>query len=394
MRLVVRASRTALSLVLFSLVVLGITGCWEEGAKYDEAMGAIENSRYPYPPLWAPDGQHIVFNRDTRMYAVAVDKSFSYSFPHGGDLSIEQAGSISPSNEIARWRFEFERTGFEIETIALDGSDRRVTTKDYNKPAFYPAWSPDGLRLAFVVWRGNSDALVIVNGDGSNLNSHAVPTHLMMTGSPPEWSPDGRSVAVLVWELTCAQSQNTSDCPVAIYVVDISTSQMSHVSETVSRPAWAPDGSRMAFIHYEDGVERIVTIRPDGSEMQTVATIPEDLAVFSTSEFRPKQHRVTNWYATKGRWVSWSRDGLEIRVQQSPFITVNADGADMRVMHAPWEALAAWSPDESRIAVYLPLEARLVTMDRDGSDKRVLFGATALEWELPELEWTVPELSR
>ena len=150
----------------------------------------------------------------------------------------------------------------------------------------------------------------------------------------------------------------------------------------------------MAFIHYEDGVERIVTIRPDGSEMQTVATIPEDLAVFSTSEFRPKQQRVTNWYATKGRWVSWSRDGLEIRVQHSPFIIVNADGSDMRVMHAPWEALAAWSPDESRIAVYLPFEARLVTMDRDGSDKRVLFGATALEWELPELEWTVPELSR
>ena len=203
-----KAARTALSLVLFSLVVLGITGCWEEGARYDEAMGAIEEYRHPYPPLWAPDGQHIVFNRDTRMYAVAVDKSFSYSFPHGGDLSIEQAGSISPTNEIARWQFEFKRTGYEIETIALDGSDRRVTTKDYNEPAFYPAWSPDGSRLAFVS-KGNFDALVIVNGDGSNLNSHAVPTHLIMTGSPPEWSPNGRSVAVLLWEVTCCQRSET-----------------------------------------------------------------------------------------------------------------------------------------------------------------------------------------
>ena len=152
----------------------------------------------------------------------------------------------------------------------------------------------------------------------------------------------------------------------------------------------------MAFIHYEDGVERIVTIRPDGSEMHTVATIPEDLAAFNISEieFRARQQRITNWYTTKGRWVSWSRDGLEIRVQQSPFIIVNADGSDKRVMHAPWEALAAWSPDESRIAVYIPGEARLVTMDRDGSDKRVLFGPTALEWELPGFEWTVPELSR
>ncbi len=62
-------------------------------------------------------------------------------------------------------------------------------------------------------------------------------------------------------------------------------------------------------------------------------------------------------------------------MHRSPFLTVKADGSDMRVMWAPYGAQAAWSPDDSRIAVLVPdrpTGIRLFTMAADGSDKRTL----------------------
>jgi Tol biopolymer transport system component len=57
----------------------------------------------------------------------------------------------------------------EIFTLSTDGSDlRRITQNDFWD--LYPAWSPDGSRIAFLSQRASSLGIYIMNADGSDAN--------------------------------------------------------------------------------------------------------------------------------------------------------------------------------------------------------------------------------
>lgn len=63
-------------------------------------------------------------------------------------------------------------------------------------PVRTPVWSPDGTRIAFVRWGGETCAnwhLHVVNSDGSGLR--AVGNSVGRNVSRPRWSPDGRFLA-------------------------------------------------------------------------------------------------------------------------------------------------------------------------------------------------------
>ena len=155
-------------------------------------------------PHWTPDGSHIVFGHEGRIYVVDASgsdlKSLSGSFEPAGpwdwDLSPapwDFSPTLSPDGSmVAYTTLRYASRTYEIATQPIDGFDcQRLTRNDWDDVS--PAWSPDGSRIAFVSHRKDGPRLFTVTPDGADERSVA-PTVGVQT-VPPAWSPDGSRLA-------------------------------------------------------------------------------------------------------------------------------------------------------------------------------------------------------
>src|SRR5215203_2044489 len=133
----------------------------------------------------------------------------------------------------------------------LDGSaqPRRLTSGDNDAQ---PRWSPDGERLAFVSKRGDEKAkrqlYVLPMGGGEPQRL----TEIKDDVGEPEWSPDGTQLvfsARVPYKLDSVGW--TGDRRRHLFVVPADGSgeakQVTDGDFEDSRPAWTPDGKRIAF---------------------------------------------------------------------------------------------------------------------------------------------------
>ncbi len=370
---------------------------------------------------WTPDGLEIVFDDGTAVMMIDVDGSrlraivdanpgngFPYHFhadvsPDGS--SIVYSSCQYPTDglyvryrhaNLGRRRYPLEgreRYIYEIASVAIDGSGRRRLTENGNID-HYPSWSPDGSKVAFTrdVLHGPFEfgPLRMMEKDGSNeqalvdeQTSFSVPStnRYRVTASAPQWSPDGEQLAVAAAEY----DQGSRVHPGAVYVIRADGSGFKKVSDAVSAPSWSPDGSRLALAKYHGRYVVLVTVAPDGSDPQTVATITER-GIFEDLVGR----LYLSWIDT----LAWSPDGTHILFTCDVGLCVVDLQGDL-VGHSLIEPpprdppklstyggrpQAAWSPDGSRIAVRLPDDPRsepggnpvVYTMDPDGTNVLVL----------------------
>src|SRR5690606_1630376 len=152
---------------------------------------------------------------------------------------VATSGEASDSVRVEVWdQILYVSSGF-MYVVNEDGSGRR-RIGDVNAEARFPAWSPDGSKIAYVKARfvGEtrvSDIFVInANGSGERQRTNSG------SDTPPTWSPGGSRIAVI--------SRRGGAAP--RYVLNADGSGPTRVPRSgrlESQPVWAPSGNKIVL---------------------------------------------------------------------------------------------------------------------------------------------------
>jgi TolB protein len=122
-----------------------------------------------------------------------------------------------------------------VYTMSMDGSRKRCLTRRLAGGAeWWPTWSPDGARLAFLLTTGYT-ALWIMDADGRNARELTETWDCRINHC---WSPDGREL-VYVWKGN-------------LWIINVASGdrrQLTSLGVSTERPSWSPAGRRIAFCH-------------------------------------------------------------------------------------------------------------------------------------------------
>ena len=198
----------------------------------------------------------------------------------------------------------------DVFVMDADGSDLRQGTADEaDLWSGQPTWSPDGKELAYV--RGESVASTVSSKYGElyriDLDGDAM--RPLTTGWPdtdPDWSPDGRAIAFVRGENLSSFTKANDD----LYVLEIDTGQVRRLTTTPAgtfenAPAWAPDGSRIAFVR-----------TPRGSQFSGRAS----LHVIDRDGSREQRLLRYELFADAPYSLAWSPDGRSLAFETSSAI--------------------------------------------------------------------------
>jgi len=181
---------------------------------------------YDGHPNFSPDGTKIIFNSSRIM-----------SPNHSLDSSFTRTSNI------------------ELYEMNLDGDQVKQIT-DYWSWDTYPDISPDGGKIAFrrrtvtdILGKkiGNSEVF-IANRDGSQ--AYNISNHSGHDGWPA-WSPDGKKIAF-------ASDRERSD-NWQIYTINIDGTGLKRLTDfdtqgaEYAKPQWSPDGKKILFTRTKDG---------------------------------------------------------------------------------------------------------------------------------------------
>ena len=235
--------------------------------------GLVANvEKGPREASWTSDGATIVFDATVTGERYGPNVEATYVVDVEGTQLVRWIPEGTPQSAEVEWRdgeFAYDATpyvnpvtsqivfatlryggnldkgrGLQIATAELDGSGyRRLTESDSTD--LYPAWSPDGTRIAFVSDRSDRYFRVyIMDADGSNVvEAASVGT---IWPERPLWSPDGVHLAFRRdGQLYTVATYTVTNGPGA------RVRRPVFYGLTRTDPAWSPDGEWLAFSHRE-----------------------------------------------------------------------------------------------------------------------------------------------
>ena len=266
----------------------------------------------------------------------------------GGQPTVDHGGSlVSEEGRIAFTHVtSFKTSGLEksdIYAIDVNASQEKRLTESPGLDIF-PAWSPDGARIAFTSGRDGNWELYVMDSGGARQRR--------LTRTPEEdegvlaWSPDGEKIAYVTDPINDPQ----------IHLMNADGTGHGWLVDG-NWPTWSPDGERIAITVYPTGAEQLAVINAQGTQ----------------------QHRLTGRFLATGpnSEAAWSPDGKRIAFvsgkDDENIYVMNSDGSERTRLtdevpgndHWP----PTWSPDGTRIAFTSdgPGGGDIYVMNSDGS---------------------------
>ncbi len=228
----------------------------------------------------------------------------------------------------------------------LQGSSLRVLQNLTNQSGntSWPAWSPDGKRIAFASDRDGPPSVYLMDADGRNVRRL---TDAKEGSDQPTWSPDGTKIAF---------RRNWN-----VFVMNADGSGVSDLTggtgSVNADPAWSPDGKQIAYASWRpgEGGYRVVVMGADGSDKRPIS--PAD-------------------NPSGGVYPSWSPDGKRIVYSDRSdgaleLFVSGPDGRGRRQLTrmASSNNLAGWTPDGKLVSFVhrgaSPGESALYLIDPD-----------------------------
>ena len=191
------------------------------------AWRLTENAAYDSGAVWSPDGE--TFVATTEWLAGETEK-------------------FQVKNDEGLWEVVEEEITSDRELISVNLGNPPEFLSDNAAADEYPAWSPDGERIAFSSDRTGDYEIFVMDPNGDNVGQ--------LTDSPgedwgPSWSPDGGRIVFA--------SVRTGDWE--IYVMDSDGGNVIQLTDRLGldwTPEWSPDGTRIAFAAKGKAAEFVV----------------------------------------------------------------------------------------------------------------------------------------
>ncbi len=217
----------------------------------------------------APDvggGGRILFVKDGDLWV--LDSSGAHALATGGTFS--QPTWAPDGNSLA---YVYRGTNFadifvtddqgQSQTRLTSSQSRILNDNDWN---FRPAWSPDGKQIAYVSDKASTFPVLSVMSaaDGSGRHALATPGLQQQAVDAIAWAPDGSQLAITLFN-------EPGPTQIALVPIGGPARQVGRVLTELPGgaldPAWAPDGTWLAFAGRDGYAVETYVGRPDGSSV-------------------------------------------------------------------------------------------------------------------------------
>ena len=148
---------------------------------------------------------------------------------------------------------------YRLEIADADGEGKQIALRS-REPIISPAWSPDGLKVAYVSFEAKKPVVYVQN---LATKKRSLIANYKGSNSAPAWSPDGSQLALAL----------ARDGLTQIYIVNADGSHLRQITKSDSidtEPQFSADGQMIYFVSDRSGGPQIYRIAAQGGSAQRI----------------------------------------------------------------------------------------------------------------------------